>query len=412
MKALRTIVIPVLLLTVGAVVGFRLGRGEFPNSQNLNATVVSQYKRLKDTKPPADRSNVSFNAFWEVWSRLENNYLDPDKLDAQKMVHGAIRGMVEAVGDPYTVYLPPEEQKRSEEDLGGAFDGVGIQLGYKNNTLAVIAPLKEGSAIKAGVKAGDLIIRIKDPEKKIDRDTSGISLPEAVNIIRGKKGTKVYLTMLREGGKPEEKELVRDTIVIPSVEVKYVEKNGKKFAHLILSKFGDRTEKEWADAVSGILAQTPKVFGVVLDLRNDTGGYLTGAIDVASEFIGNGVIVTQQGRTDRQDYSVSRKGRFVDMPTVVLVNKGSASASEIVSGALRDRRKIKLVGENTFGKGTVQDAMSDLPNGAGLHVTVARWLLPSGAWIHEKGLEPDVKVVDDEATADKDEALDKAIESF
>ena len=412
MKILRGVVIPSLVLLLGVVIGFRLGRGEFPNAQNVNASVVSQMNRLKDVKPPANRSDVEFQAFWDVWSRLENQYLDPEKLDAQQMVHGAIRGMVESVGDPYTVYLPPEEQKRSEEDLGGAFDGVGIQLGYKEKTLAVIAPLKDGAASMAGIKAGDLILRIKDADKKIDRDTSGISLPEAVSIIRGKKGTKVTLTMLREGGKPEEKELVRDTIVIPSVELKMVEKSGKKYAHLILSKFGDRTGKEWLDAVDKIVSEKPKVAGVVLDLRNDTGGYLTGAIDVSSEFIGNGVIVTQQGRTDRQDYTVSRKGKLTDIPVVVLVNRGSASASEIVAGALRDRRKAKIIGENTFGKGTVQDAMADLPDGAGLHVTVARWLLPSGAWIHEKGLVPDVQILDDEATQDKDEALDKAVESF
>jgi len=411
MKALRTIVIPALLLLVGSVAGYRFGKGEFPTPQNVSQS-VSQYKRLTETRPPTDRSEVDFGAFWEVWKRLENQYLDAEKLDAQKMVHGAIRGMVDAVGDPYTVYLPPEEQKRSEEDLGGAFDGVGIQLGYKNNTLAVIAPLKEGSAIKAGIKAGDLILRIKDPEKNVDRDTAGISLPEAVNLIRGKKGTKVLLTMMREGAQPEEKELVRDTIVIPSVELKMIDNGGKKYAHLILSKFGDRTEKEWSDAVSKILAERPKVAGVVLDLRNNTGGYLTGAIDVASEFIPGGVIVTQQGRTDREDYSVTRRGRLTDLPTVILVNRGSASASEIVSGALRDRRKIKLVGENTFGKGTVQDAMSDLPDGAGLHVTVARWLLPSGSWIHEKGLSPDVSILDDEKTTDKDEALEKALESL
>jgi len=411
MKALRTIVIPALLLLVGSVAGYRFGKGEFPTPQNVSQS-VSQYKRLTETRPPTDRSEVDFGAFWEVWKRLENQYLDAEKLDAQKMVHGAIRGMVDAVGDPYTVYLPPEEQKRSEEDLGGAFDGVGIQLGYKNNTLAVIAPLKEGSAIKAGIKAGDLILRIKDPEKNVDRDTAGISLPEAVNLIRGKKGTKVLLTMMREGAQPEEKELIRDTIVIPSVELKMIDNGGKKYAHLILSKFGDRTEKEWSDAVSKILAERPKVAGVVLDLRNNTGGYLTGAIDVASEFIPGGVIVTQQGRTDREDYSVTRRGRLTDLPTVILVNRGSASASEIVSGALRDRRKIKLVGENTFGKGTVQDAMSDLPDGAGLHVTVARWLLPSGSWIHEKGLSPDVSILDDEKTTDKDEALEKALESL
>ncbi|HKY73862.1 MAG TPA: S41 family peptidase [Patescibacteria group bacterium] len=345
-----------------------------------------------------------------MWRRLETYYFDPEKIDAKKMVYGAIQGMTSALGDPYTVYLPPEDQKRSMEDLQGSFDGVGIQLGFKNQTLAVVAPLKGHPAEKADVRAGDLIIRIKDEKKGIDRDTAGITLPEAVDLIRGPKGTTVKLTFLREGGQPLEKELMRDTILVPSVELATVEFDGKKAAHLSLSRFGERTNGEWNTAVSQIISERSTIKGIVLDMRNNPGGYLQGAIDVASEFIPNGTVVTQQGRVESQVYTVNHKGRLIDIPIIVLVNKGSASASEIVAGALRDRRNAKLVGENTFGKGTVQDAQDDLPGGAGLHITIARWLLPSGNWIHEKGLAPDVSAVDDVNTADVDEALQKAVE--
>jgi len=275
----------------------------------------------------------------------------------------------------------------------------------------VMSPLKDMPAAKAGVQAGDFIVRIKDEKKNIDRDTAGISLPEAVSLIRGVRGTKVKLTFLREGGQPEEKELMRETIVVPSVELTFVDvPNGKRVAHLVLSRFGDRTDGEWLKAVSRIVADKKDVKGIVLDVRNNPGGYLQGAIDIASEFISGGVVVTQQGRTEKQAYSVNRRGLLTDFPLVVLMNKGSASASEIVAGALRDRKSAKLVGENSFGKGTVQDAMNDLPDGAGLHVTIARWLLPSGNWIHEKGLSPDVQVADDPNTTDVDEALQKAVE--
>jgi carboxyl-terminal processing protease len=378
-------------------------------SQILDA--IPQSARLFNVQAPTDKSNVDFAQFWVVWKRLEDAYLDPTKLDAKKMVYGAIQGMVAALGDPYTMYLPPEEQKRTAEDLQGSFDGVGIELGFKNQTLAVVAPLKDHPAAKAGVKAGDLILHLKDEAKGINKDTTGMSLPEAVDIIRGQKGTTITMTFLREGGKPEEKVLTRDTISVPSVELNWVNKGNKKVAHIVLSRFGEKTVDEWSVLVTQILADKKNVAGVVLDMRNNPGGYLQDAIDIASDFIPNGTIVTQQGRTQSQTYEVNRPGRLLDIPVVVLVNRGSASASEIVAGALRDRRNAKLVGENTFGKGTVQDAQSDLPNGAGIHITIARWLLPSGEWIHEKGLPADVAANDNPDT-NEDEALQAAVDAL
>lgn len=350
---------------------------------------------------------VDLSLFWDVWQRLEGDYLDKSALDQEKMVYGAIKGITQSLGDPYTVFLEPGENKRAKEDLDGSFGGVGIQLGYKDRRLAVIAPLKGTPAEKAGVKAGDLILRIVDEQKEVDQETTGISLPEAVNLIRGPKGQPVTLTLFSEGEeKPREVEIVRGTIIVPSVEVEFINAKDAKIAHLKLMRFGERTSREWEEAVGEINATD--CAGVILDLRNNPGGYLNGAVFIASEFLKSGVVVKQEGKRETKTYSVNRRGKLLDYPLSILVNKGSASASEIVAGALRDRGRAKTIGEKTFGKGTVQEAQ-DLSGGAGLHITTARWLLPSGAWIGEEGIEPDYVVELDEER-EGDEQLEKAIE--
>lgn len=350
---------------------------------------------------------VDLSLFWDVWQRLEGDYLDKSALDQEKMVYGAIKGITQSLGDPYTVFLEPGENKRAKEDLDGSFGGVGIQLGYKDRRLAVIAPLKGTPAEKAGVKAGDLILRIVDEQEEVDQETTGISLPEAVNLIRGPKGQPVTLTLFsEEEEKPREVEIVRGTIIVPSVEVEFINAKDAKIAHLKLMRFGERTSREWEEAVGEINATD--CAGVILDLRNNPGGYLNGAVFIASEFLKSGVVVKQEGKRETKTYSVNRRGKLLDYPLSILVNKGSASASEIVAGALRDRGRAKTVGEKTFGKGTVQEAQ-DLPGGAGLHITTARWLLPSGTWIGEEGIEPDYSVELDEER-EGDEQLEKAIE--
>lgn len=350
---------------------------------------------------------ADFSKFWEVWKRLETSYVDPTKLDYAKMTWGAMEGLAQSLGDPYTQYLPPEENKQVSEDLSGSFFGVGIELGYKDNTLAVVAPVAGSPAEKAGVKAGDLILHIKDEKKKLDVDTRNMSLPTAVSDIRGEKGTPVVLTMFRDGKTTSfDVTIVRDEIVVPTVELKYITKNGKKIAHLILHKFGGRTDKEWTDAVTQIVAAHPA--GVVLDLRNNPGGYLDGAVYVSSEFLASGVIVKQEGRTDSQTFSVDRKGSLTTIPLAVIVNKGSASASEITAGALQDNKRAEIVGEQSFGKGTVQE-VQDLSDGSSLHVTVAKWVLPSGRWIGKEGITPDVKVQNDDTKPDVDAQLDAAV---
>jgi len=352
---------------------------------------------------------ADFSKFWEVWKRLENSYVDPSKLDYAQMTWGAMKGLSQSLDDPYTQYLPPKENKQASEDLNGAFFGVGIELGYKESTLAVVSPIANSPAQKAGVKAGDLILHIKDEKKQVDIDTRDMSLPTAVTHIRGEKGTPVILTLYREGGaKSFEVTIVRDEIVVPSVELKFIEKDGKKIAHLELHKFGGRTDKEWAAKIAEIVAAKPA--GVVLDLRNNPGGYLDGAVFVSSEFLTSGVVVKQEGRKSTETYSVDRKGSLTSIPLVVLVNKGSASASEITAGALQDNKRAQIIGDQSFGKGTVQE-VQDLADGSSLHVTVAKWVLPSGRWIGKEGITPDVKIEDNFETKDIDEQLDKAVET-
>jgi len=407
-------VILILCFTLGVVIGHRYikpGAIPFLSSAQSGVGVAGDMRTLANITKPKEVADVDFGEFWDVWQILEKEYVDPSKLDRQEMVYGAIQGMTAAVGDDYTVFLPPEEDKRAAEELSGSFYGVGIELGYIDGILAVVAPLRGMPADKAGVKAGDLILRVKDSKTNFDQETNGWSLSEAVSRIRGEKGTQVQLTLLRpeEKAEPFELSIPRDEIIIPSVELEFVEHNGQRAAHLILSRFSDRTESEWNDAVAKILAEGSAVDLVVLDMRNNPGGYFDQAISVASEFVSKGTVVSQQGRYSSKPFPATGKPRLDDLPLVVLVNRGSASASEIVAGALRDLEGTKLVGETTFGKGTVQDRRQ-LPAGGGLHVTVAKWLLPSGTPISKEGINVDVEATDDPET-EPDEVVQKAIEA-
>lgn len=395
-----------MAVVLAGLTGFWLGTHQFKIKLGRDSSIKIE------RKIPADKQNLDFSLFWEVWDRLEKNYIDKKALDRNQMVLGAIQGMVASLGDPYTAFLKPSENKELKEDLNGSFEGVGIQLGYKENQLAVIAPLTGTPAYKAGVKAGDLILKIDD------QPTTGISADEAMRKIRGPKGTKVKLSLMHTDEKePYEVEIVRDTIVVPSVEVEFVTTETQKrteaqkvIAHLKLMKFGDRTAEEWDKAVGEIANHKPSVSGVILDLRNNPGGYLTGSVFIASEFVGSGVIVQQEhANGTKETFSVNRPGRILNQPLVVLINEGSASASEIVAGALQDYKRAKIVGTKSFGKGTIQEA-EDLPGGAGLHITTARWLLPQGGSIDKKGITPDNEVKDDPKTSEIDEQLQKAIE--
>ncbi len=402
------------LIVAGLLVEYRfhllenIGNG-IPQSAIARDSSADQLAKLIDADVPHDKKTVDFGVFWEVWRLLERDYIDQEKIDADTMVHGAIQGMTASIGDPYTIYLPPEQNERSAADLAGAFFGVGIELGYIDGVLAAVSPLVGTPAEAAGVRAGDLIINVKDEAKEIDESTEGWSLNRAVEVIRGPKDSPVILTLVREGeSEPFEVTIHRGEIVVKSVELAFVEHAQKRVAHIQLRRFGERTLSEWDEVVAEILSQRNSIDGIVLDMRNNPGGFFDDAIYISSEFISSGVIVSQKDVAQQQDFKTRGKARLVDIPLEILVNRGSASASEIVAGALRDQLGAQLVGQQTFGKGTVQDRR-ELSNGGGVHITIARWLLPSGEWIHEEGIPVDVEVEQNYDT-EVDEQLEKAIE--
>lgn len=394
----------VLICLLTFLLGWQLGHKDIQVQwKNLSSRI-----KIENQQPPKNL-NLDFKLFWDAWDLLNKNYLDKKALDPQKMFYGAISGMVSAVGDPYTYFLPPDTQKTSKEELNGSFEGVGIQLGFnKDKRLIVMTPLVGTPAEKAGIKSQDIIVSIDG------KDTAGVTLPEAVKLIRGLKGTKVKLTIFREGEQDtRDFELVRDTIIVKSVEVSFKDVNGKNVAVLKLTRFGERTNDEWNQAVSEIISK--KADGIVLDLRNNPGGFMEGAVFIGSEFLDGGDVVLQENaQGERFSLKVNRSGKLIKTPLIVLINKGSASASEIVAGALQDRKRAKLVGEKSFGKGTIQEAQ-ELTAGTGLHITVAKWLTPNGRWVNEtEGLEPDIKVESPKEIEDiqkeKDPQLDKALE--
>ena len=381
--------------------GFKIGQ---VNQNFLNTSAQTNTKAAK---------NTDFSLFWDVWGRLEEKFIDKKKVDSQKMYYGAIKGMVSSLEDPYTFFLTPEENKESKDDLGGKFEGIGAQLGLQDNRIVVVAPLKNSPAVKAGVLAGDFINKVNG------QSTKNWTLPQAVSKIRGQKGTKVTLTIDRDG-KEKDVVIVRDQIHVDSVELSYEKKGSQMVAVIKVNQFGDNTNEEWDKAVSEVAQkwQSKEIKGLILDLRDNPGGYLDGSVYLASEFLPLDTLVVKQESTveNAKTYTVERRGLLLDIPLVTLINKGSASASEILAGSLRDHKKTTLVGEKSFGKGSVQEAL-DLKGGAGLHVTVAKWILPNGDWINEKGIEP-ATIIENELkdgnTLDRknDSQLDKAIEQL
>ncbi len=412
-STVRNVIISLLMLILGLMVGLH----HEEKVRRMTPFLFSQQTTVKPSSqingqvvPPADKGELNFDVFWEVWGLLERDYLNPEDLQANDMVNGAIRGMTKAVGDPYTIYLPPQDNKRSGENLQGSFYGVGIELGYIEKTLAIIAPLDGTPAAQAGLEAGDLILHVTDETKDLDEDTIDWSLEEAVNKIRGKKGVPITFTIYREnnGGEPFDVTVKRDEIVIETVKLEMQDYQGFNLAHLRLSRFGGRTQQEWDQAVAKILNAQPAVDGIVLDMRNNPGGYFDTSIELASDFIERGTVVSQKSRYSTENYSAVGQARLKDYSLVVLVNKGSASAAEIVAGALRDDLGIKLVGQQTFGKGTVQDR-KEVSNGGGVHITVGRWLLPKGDWIHDEGIPVDVEVEQNRET-EEDEVLQRGMQ--
>lgn len=352
--------------------------------------------------PPND---VNFSLFWEAYDVLKQNYVNTGKIINKDVLYGAISGMVNSLKDPYTVFMSPEDSKMFLEDVQGEFEGVGMEIGIKDDQLQVISPLDGTPAQKAGIMAGDKILYI-DGEP-----TAKMTLEEAVKKIRGKKGTKVTLTIMRESwAKPKDFEIVRGIIKIPTI--KWEIKN-EDIAYIKIYEFSETASSDFRKAAIKIVSN-PKVKKIVLDLRNNPGGYLEVARDIAGWFLKPGELVVVEdfeGKRENIDYRTYGNGAFLHYPVVVLINKGSASASEILAAALRDNRGIKLIGEKSFGKGSVQQ-LFPLDDGSNLKITVAKWLTPKGGSIDGKGLEPDieVKMTEKDYQEGRDPQLKRALE--
>ncbi|MCL5093856.1 MAG: S41 family peptidase [Patescibacteria group bacterium] len=344
--------------------------------------------------------SVDFSPFWRAWDLVTKNY--DGNLDLKKLVNGAIKGMVNAVGDPYTVYMDPEETKNFETDLSGSISGIGAEVGIKDNRLTIIAPVEDSPAQKIGLRSGDVILSINGD------DTAKMSLSEAVAKIRGKEGTSVKLSVKR-GNETKDYEIERANITVKSVKSSVRDNIGI----IEVSSFDENTAQLMKEATNDLLSKNVK--GLILDLRDNPGGLLDSAISVSSEFVKNGVVVIErkQDGSNQEVFKASGNGKLTDgkIPLTVLVNGGSASASEIVAGAIQDTKRGVLIGEKTFGKGSVQQIES-LGNSGSLRITIAHWYTPNNRNIDKTGLTPDIeaKTTDQDFSQNKDPQMDKAIE--
>ena len=347
---------------------------------------------------------IDFSLFWEAYHKLQEKFVDKGKFDIEKIIYGAISGMVKSLEDPYTVFLKPEETKRFIEDVKGTFEGVGMEIDIRKGQLQVISPLEGTPAQSAGLRAGDKIIKIND------KPTMDMTIEEAVNLIRGPKGSEVTLTIFREEWeKTKEIKIVRAVIEVPSLKWEIKNEN---IAYLKLYQFSEKASFDFRIAAIEILASPCQK--IILDLRNNPGGYLEVAQEISGWFLKRGEIVVIEdfgARKERNIYKAQGNASLVGFPVVILINQGSASGSEILAGALRDNRDILLIGEKSFGKGSVQE-LERLSEGSSLKITVAKWLTPKGELITDKGLEPDIKVemTEEDYEEGKDPQLDKAIE--
>jgi len=382
-----------VLLTVGVIfaifIGFQSG---VETGKNLVICRACQ---------PED---IDFSLFWQTYNVLKEKFINLEKFDNQKIIYGAISGMTKTLDDPYTVFYNPEETKEFEEQLSGTFEGVGMEIDIKNGQLIVIAPLEGTPAQKAGLRPGDKIIKINNLE------TFEMSVEEAIGLIRGPKGTEVTLTIIRDGWETaQDIKVIREVIKIPSLKWELIDND---IAYVRIYQFSENLNFEFRKKAIEILNSPAKK--VILDLRNNPGGYLEVAQYVAGWFLEkNKTVVIEDFGQDKEKniYRSEGNGEFYQYPTVVLINQGSASASEILAGALRDNYNAKLIGEKSFGKGSIQEQVR-LEKDSSVKITVAKWLTPKGVSISGVGLEPDIEVemTDEDYQENRDPQLEKAIE--
>jgi carboxyl-terminal processing protease len=403
-----TSIVALLAFGMAFVSGYLFGRGE-PTSGPLAFLDILQPSTARATEDAVLNADeqVRFRVFWETWRIVERDFYDKSQIDHQKLIYGAIKGMVDAVGDPYTVYQTPSQRELSDTDLRGSFDGIGIQVDMKDNRLTVVAPIEGSPAEAAGFRPGDVVLEVDG------KSLAGKTLNDTVGLIRGQRGTPVTLTILRQGASdPLQITVVRAEIKLKSVRARMTDDG---VGYMRISSFSASTGTEMAAAVKDLMTQQPR--GLILDLRNNPGGYLQTSVEATAQFMNPGSIVLyqQSGNGDRKTYRTEGGGAATSLPMVVLVNKGSASASEIVAGALRDSGRATLIGEKTFGKGTVQN-VHELSDKSGLRVTTAQWLTPAEKPIQGVGILPDQVIempptatISSEATRAEDPQLDAAV---
>ena len=403
----------IIVFAAGVGVGFkRLQEEEKVGGKVKNTDEIPDYLT----------EDVDFKQFWQTWEYVRDNYVKSDVPETQ-LFYGALAGMVASLRDPYSVFFQPEISEKFDEELSGSFEGIGAEIGIKNDRLTIIAPLPGTPADKAGLRPGDKVLAI-DSES-----TLGIALDYAVSIIRGEKGSEVILRILSNGDEEaKDVSIIRGKIEIDSVRFTRKQKDGDddtykddnyeedfalmddEIAYLELLYFNDNTLADWNQTVQKILAKDPK--GIILDLRNNPGGFLQTAIEISGEWVNGKTVVMESLRSGfKIEHHAKRQARFENIPTVVLVNRGSASGSEIVAGALQDYGAATIMGEITFGKGSVQD-LRKFKDGSSVKLTIAEWLTPNGRNINEEGIVPDIEVemTREDYDADLDPQLDAALE--
>lgn len=386
----------VLLPILSFTIGWQAAETRW-ESQKTPTTEFVDEGNVTITEPTVQ--NIDISLLRDAIDIIREKYIDPDQIDSKNIEYGLVRGVIWSLDDPYSEFMSPEESMEFEDDLAGDLEGIGAELTVKDGVVTVITPLKDSPAKKAGLMPEDIILEV-DGEI-----AEGSEFLNVIKKIRGEKGTTVDLTVYRpETGERLELTIVRDEIRIETVTLTMNE----DIAIIEVTQFGTNTEQEFSKALSEALVQNPK--GIVLDLRYNSGGFLDTAVEMVSAFVKSGKVVIQKGRPPETESKFVSGNVKTDLPLVVLQNSGSASASEIVSGALQDMERALVIGEKSFGKGTVQELIP-MENGAHLRLTVAKWLTPSGRDIGKVGIEPDLTVprTAEDIAAEKDPQLDVAL---